>query len=198
MQLKSNESMDLKEPLKDSSITPKHTPGFAQRLTRVLQHAQVREYGRLTLLARETGLTAGGARLMFTEDRPPKHLTVFKLLVSALCRFLKGIGQEVDPHALSKHLLDGSEDPLNLESTKEFEDILGSVDAVYVAKIYVLIDNIASSINVDLHRDIETNKLRDVYNRVVRYCVDGDVNTESEELGELVVSLIKLAKAKML
>lgn len=190
--------MNLKAPLKDSTITPKHTPGFAQRLTRVLQHAQVREYGRLTLLARETGLTAGGARLMFTEDRPPKHLNVYNLLVSALCRFLENIGQAVEPKALSSYLLNGSEDPLNLESTREVEDLLSSVDAVYVAKIYVLIDKIAGEINIDLHNDIDTSTLRGLYNRVVRYCVDGDVDTESEELKDLIVSSIKLAKANML
>jgi hypothetical protein len=184
--------------LKEATITPKHSSGFAARLTRVLQQAQVKEYGRLSLLARETELTPGGARLMFSEDRPPKQLAAYLRLLDALCRLLADADIDVDSSALSAYLLDGSEDPLNLESTEDVEAILGQIDAVYVAKIYVLIDKLASQSHIDLYKDIETDTLRELYNRVLRYCIAQDMDAESEDLKDIIISSFKLAKANLL
>ena len=182
-----------------TDLTPKHLPGFADRLDILLRHAHIKDYGRLSLLARETGLTAGGVRLMFTADRPPKQKRVYNSLLAALYGFLEiDNNQAINQEDLSNYLLLGKGDPLNITGSADIERLINSVDAVYIGKIYLGIDKVASNINIDLYNDIETDTLREVYVRIIRYCVDNNIDTESDALEELIASSIKLAKANLL
>ncbi len=173
--------------------------GFAERLTALIDYAQIHRHGRLTWLAKETGLTPGGARLMFSDDRPPKRQEVLDKLFSGLSARLSEIHDEpISAADIENFLLYNDKNPIPEHNFDELEKLIDSVSSAYVGKIFVEIDSIAKSLDIDIYNDFPLDKTDQLTKKILQHCIKEKQEVEGEEFKDLTSSIIKLAKAGLL
>ncbi|MFK5894386.1 MAG: hypothetical protein QM504_14280 [Pseudomonadota bacterium] len=72
------------------------------------------------------------------------------------------------------------------------------VDSVYVGQVHLLIYQTASELGINLTHDIKRDVLEHVFSKVVFHCQSNNIEIDSPELRELIVSILRLAKEDLL
>jgi len=213
---------------RSTQLTPRHTAGFAQRLEKVLCFYEVSEYGKLSVLARLTGMTPGGARLFFTQDRPPKRKEKFDLIVEGLLTLSSTeTGRVTDKQKLQDYLLFGGDSPFAVSSINDMvpnDDALVStedhyrnvmaradqaqeekreyfvpgIDPIFLGKVYVCVNNIANENRINVFEDLGPGVLKSIVERVIRLCPQNTIEFDCARTHELVKSAILLGRADLL
>lgn len=199
---------------KRAEFTPVHTPthnsGFGDRLHKVLGligHAKKR--GRYVAVSRMTGRSESGAKLLFSNDRPPKQYEVFGRLVRALVSDLESkAGITLSIAALEDYLLNGRRDPFKEKSNNSND--YGVIDVndsahqkrphLYRLQVCDLVNRVGMELNFNLLRDFDLDQLESIYSRVVKYCISHDIDLEAkeEELKDVITKLIELTNQSVL
>lgn len=174
-----------------------YLPGFAERLQKTLDILGVRAHGRLTLLKQWSGLASlAGIKLLFDNDRPPKREAFEGLVNGILCS-----ARLMDPKTLLSHdeisnyLLYGGTDPfgkLGLPTKSQY------LDALQEAKIIVRVSAIAEKQGINILRDIDDRQRSHLINKVSDIVINKKISLDSNEMTELIKSLVNLAKSKVL
>lgn len=194
--------MTTKNVDESMELTPKHLPGFAERLETALPFGGINEYGKLSALARFTGMSAAGVKLLFSNDRPPRHLRKFRLLTQGLIeQFLSHSGRGVTQNQLSDYLLYNSRSPFaeldrfpGISSREAVEEF----DTVFLGRIYVFIDEVSKENGINMFQDLQQGMLKVIIDRVLLLFSERKADINNQSTRELVKSTILLGQAGML
>lgn len=174
-----------------------YLPGFAERLNKTLDHLGVRAHGRLTLLKQWSGLASlAGIKLLFDNDRPPKR-EAFEGLVNGILISARRMNPTttLNHDIISHYLLYGGNDPFGkLGAPAKLQNL----DALEEAKIIVRISAIAEKIGINIIRDIEERQRSHLISKVTDIVINKKIALDSNEMTEVIKSLVNLAKAKVL
>ncbi|WNO10461.1 hypothetical protein [Teredinibacter sp. KSP-S5-2] len=185
-------------PSRKKTKTPDHVLGFCDRLRITCSYAGIEGYGSLSAIARISGMTAAGVRLLFIEDRPPKFLRLFLQLVDALIgEIKKQRGVEIERNKLYHYLLSDSEWPFpeaQIYSSPSVNQGLDKFDKVYLGRVYVLLDEIAKECGVNVFKDLEHGHLTKLLDRVLALCSKQNLDLDASDSRELIKSIVLLSK----
>ncbi len=194
--------MTTKSVEETMELTPKHLPGFAARLETALPFSGIHEYGKLSALARFTDMSAAGVKLLFSHDRPPRHLNKFRMLTQGLVEQIRShSGRGIKQNQLSDFLLYNSRSPFTeserfpgISSREAFEEF----DTVFLGRIYVFIDEVAKENGINMFQDLQPGMLKIIIDRVLLLFSEQKADLKSKSTKELVKSTILLGQAGML
>lgn len=192
-------TMDSLNDLKAPKLN--YLPGFGERLQKTLDILGIKPHGRLTLLKMWTGFSSvASVRRIFLEDRPPKR-EAFDLLISELlsCAKQVRVATPLSQEAISTYLLFGGRNPFETTpSTPPAPAKAQGVDVLVEAKIIVRISDIAEQAGINIMRDIEERQRKQLISKVTDIVTNKKIELVSDQMTEVIKSLVNLAKARVL
>ena len=188
-------TMDAPIELKAPKLN--YLSGFGERLQKTLDALGVKAHGRLTLIKTWAGFSsAASVKRIFDEDRPPKR-EAFDLLVNELvnCARQARIAPSLTQEGISNYLLFGGRNPFEMSVPAGKPQ---GVDVLVEAKIIVRISDIAEQLGINIIRDIEERQRKQLISKVTDIVTTKKIELISDQMTEVIKSLINLAKARVL
>lgn len=197
----------------EKSVTPRHQSGFKDRLDEALKIAGIDGRGKVATVAHMAGMTHGGVRLLYANDRPPKQYHTFDRLVEELCSSIAAAtNQAIDHEALSHYLLYGHKNPFYpaaergetspaVHSAENSDlDIYNCLreDPIYTSQLILLIDQLARDMAVEFVSPDAKQRLHLIHARIARYCAKNKPDIHAEKLKEMIESMLRLEKEGLL
>lgn len=183
-------------------FTPCYVAGFAERLEAVCEFAGIKKHGCLSALARMSNMTAGGIRLLFTHDRPPKYLSKFDLIVDGLLDEVESVQRvQINRPQLVEYLLNDSVSPLaeyEVQDKTSSNNMLSEFDAVDLGLMYVFIDEVAKENGVNIFKQLPRGMVKKLISRVMSFYTEKRADLDSPDFRDIVRSAVLLAKEGML
>lgn len=171
--------------------TSKYAFGFYDRLEELMVLCGYRRHGILTSIANISDLSVAGARLMKTNNRPPRE-TYLATLVAQLTKDVNDLGKGVVSAAeVQSYLLDNVELPIASGMAKATDD--SQINTDYATSVVMVILEATNNKNLEINATEKRELIELVLTRILKYCAVNKPEVDSPELKGVIDSMISIA-----
>lgn len=171
--------------------TSKYALGFYDRLENLMVLCGYRKHGILTSIAGIADLSVAGARLIKTNNRPPRE-SYLHTLVSRLTKDVNELGKGVvSANEVQAYLLDNIEIPI-LSSISGVKDD-SQINTDYATSVVMVIIQSMGKSKLDINNAEKRELMELVVTRILKYCAVNTPDVDSGELKGIIDSMISLA-----
>ncbi|RYY74574.1 MAG: hypothetical protein EOO52_13500 [Gammaproteobacteria bacterium] len=175
------------------NVLKKHSDGFYDRLENLMLCCGYRRHGLLTAIANISTLTVAGARLLKTQDRPPRenHLAA---LIARITKDINDLGKgTVTQVEVQAYLMDNADIAIIASLAKSRAEHRITID--YATPVIMLILKAIEAKKLDVGENEKYEVIELVVNRILRYCAENNPELDSHDLSLTIESMVSMASS---